>query len=210
MKLYEYFRSSATYRVRIALNLKKIAVEMVPIHLLRNGGEQDAPSYRAINPQGRVPALVLDDGTTLIQSPAILEWLEETYPDPPLLPRDPIARAHVRGIAALIACDIHPLNNLSVLTYLRNNFNVAQDKVDVWYRHWITTGFTALEQMLSAPYCCGDGVTLADVMLVPQVANARRFGTDLTPFPRITAIEQTCLALPAFDAARPEVQPGAA
>jgi maleylacetoacetate isomerase len=209
MKLYEYFRSSASYRVRIALNLKQVAVETVQIHLLRNGGAQHAPAYRAINPQGRVPCLVLDDGTTLIQSPAILEWLEETYPQPPLLPVGARARAHVRGIAALIACDIHPLNNSSVLAYLKTDLAQKQPAVDAWYAHWIRLGFETLEPMMAVPYCCGDVVTLADVMLVPQVANARRMNVDLSAFPRIVAVEQACLAQPAFANARPDVQAAA-
>jgi maleylacetoacetate isomerase len=209
MKLYEYYRSSASYRLRIALNLKQVTVETVQIHLLRNGGEQHTQAYRAINPQGRVPCLVLDDGTTLIQSPAILEWLEETYPQPPLLPAGALARAHVRSIAALIACDIHPLNNTSVLAYLKTDLAQPQPAVDSWYAHWIRLGFETLEQMVAAPYCCGDAVTLADVMLVPQVANARRMNVDLSAFPRIVAAEQACLALPAFAAARPEAQPAA-
>jgi maleylacetoacetate isomerase len=209
MILYEYYRSSASYRLRIALNYKQVAVETAEIHLLRGGGEQHGAAFRAINPQGRVPCLVLDDGTTLIQSPAILEWLEEAYPQPPLLPHDTIARARTRALAALIACDIHPLNNTSVLGYLRENLEQSPEKVEHWYAHWIKVGFAALEQMVGAPYCCGDAVTLADVMLVPQVANARRSHVDLTPFPRIVAIEQACLALAPFADARPEVQPAA-
>jgi maleylpyruvate isomerase len=207
--LYEYFRSSASYRLRIALNIKRLAHETVQIHLLRNGGEQHNPNYLAINPQGRVPALVLDDGTTLIQSPAILEWLEETFPEPPLLPRDALARARVRAMAALIACDIHPLNNSSVLAYLKTTLSQPQEAVDAWYAHWITIGFTALEQLVSAPYCNGNALTLADVMLVPQVANARRMNVALDAFRRIVSIEQQCLALPEFADARPEVQPAA-
>ena len=155
MKLYEYFRSSASYRVRIALNLKSVSAETIQIHLLRNGGEQFAPAFRAINPQARVPAMVLDDGTTLIQSPAILEWLEETFPEPPLLPRDPIARGRIRAMAALIACDIHPLNNLAVLAYLREHFAADEAAIGTWYRHWIATGFEALEQMVGAPFAAG-------------------------------------------------------
>jgi len=209
MKLYEYFRSSASYRVRIALNLKSVSAETIQIHLLRNGGEQFAPAFRAINPQARVPAMVLDDGTTLIQSPAILEWLEETFPEPPLLPRDPIARGRIRAMAALIACDIHPLNNLAVLAYLREHFAADEAAIGTWYRHWIATGFEALEQMVGAPFAAGKSVTLADVYLVPQVANARRQNLDLTPFPRIVAIEHACLAQPPFADARPEAQPAA-
>jgi maleylacetoacetate isomerase len=209
MKLYEYFRSSTSYRVRIALNLKGVPAELMQIHLLRNGGEQFAPAFRAINPQARVPALVLDDGTTLIQSPAILEWLEEAFPEPALLPGDVLARARARAMAALIGCDIHPLNNLAVLVYLREVLTQDEAAVDAWYRHWIATGFEALEQMVGTPFCMGAGVTLADVYLVPQVANARRTKLDLAPFPRIVAIEQACLALKPFADARPEVQPAA-
>ena len=209
MKLYEYFRSSASYRVRIALNLKHQTAETIQIHLLRNGGEQYAPAFRAINPQSRVPTLVLDDGTTLIQSPAILEWLEEAFPEPPLLPSNPTTRAQIRGMAALIACDIHPLNNLAVLAYLREKFAQDEAAVSTWYRHWIAAGFEALEQLVGAPFAAGNNVTLADVYLVPQVANARRQKLDLTPFPRIEAIEQACLALKPFADARPEAQPAA-
>lgn len=209
MTLHEYYRSSASYRLRIALNVKQVAVETVQVHLLRGGGEQHGAAFRAINPQGRVPCLVLDDGTTLIQSPAILEWLEEAYPEPPLLPHDAMARARVRGLAALIACDIHPLNNTSVLGYLRNDLGQSPEAAQAWCAHWIQLGFAALEQMVGAPYCCGEAVTLADVMLVPQVANARRSNVDLAPFPRIVAIEQACLALKPFADARPEVQPAA-
>ncbi len=210
MTLYEYFRSSASYRLRIALNLKQVAVDTVQIHLVRDGGAQFAAAYRAINPQARVPTLVLDDGTALIQSPAILEWLDETYPDPPLLPAAPTARAHVRAIAALIACDIHPLNNLAVLKYLRETLGQDQAAIDAWYAHWIGIGFTALEPLLGAPFSCGSEITLADVMLVPQVANARRVNFDIAGFPRIVAIEQACLAVPAFAEASPERHPAAA
>ena len=210
MKLYEYYRSSASYRLRIALNLKGVGAESVHVHLLRNGGEQHDAAYRAINPQARVPSLVLEDGTCLTQSPAILEWLEETYPTPALLPGDATGRAQVRAMAALIACDIHPLNNIGVLTYLKTTLGQSQDAVDDWYRHWIATGFAALEKMVSPAFCYGNAVTLADVMLVPQIANSRRVDLDLTPYPRIRAIEQACLALPPFAAARPECHPAAA
>ena len=210
MRLYEYFRSSASYRVRIALNLKGVAHEIIQVHLLQDGGAQFRPEYTALNPQARVPSLVLDDGTVILQSPAILEYLEEVFPAPALLPEGPVARARVRAIAALIGCDIHPLNNLAVLGYLRQHFAADKNAVEAWYAHWISLGFAALEQMVGAPFCMGDDVTLADVMLVPQVANARRSDVDLSPFPRIVAIEQACLALPAFAAARPEAQPAAA
>ncbi len=208
MKLYEYFRSSASYRVRIALNLKGLSAENVQIHLLRE--EQFAPAYRAINPQARVPSLIAADGEILIQSPAILEWLEEVYPAPALLPADPLARARIRAMAALIGCDIHPLNNSGVMVYLRTVLHLDDAAVSAWYAHWITLGFTALEQMVEGPYCAGAGLSLADVYLVPQVANARRMRVDLTAFPKIVAIDAACLALQAFADARPEVQPAAA
>lgn len=207
MTLYEYYRSSASYRLRIGLNWKGIPAETVQIDLA-GGGAQHTPEYRAVNPQGRVPCLKLDDGTVLIQSPAILEWLEETYPEKPMLPADPLARARARGLAALIACDIHPVNNSGVLAYLRAEFGAGQEAVTAWCHNWIRIGFTALEQMVdAAPYCIGDQPTLADIFLVPQVANARRFALPLEAFPKIVAIEQACLALPAFAAARPEAQP---
>ena len=208
MKLFEYFRSSASYRLRIALNFKGVAYDRVQIHLLRD--EQFSPSYRAINPQARVPTLVTDDGLTLVQSPAILEWLEETYPAPPFLPADPASRARIRGMAALIACDIHPLNNSGVMVYLRKTLALDDAAVNAWYAHWITLGFTALEQMVDGPYCAGEAMSLADVHLVPQVANARRMHVDLTAFPKIVAIDALCLQHKAFADARPEVQAAAA
>ena len=202
MKSYEYSRSSASYRTRIALNLKGLSYETPQIHLVKR--EQFAPEYLAINPQARVPSLELDDGTILIQSPAILEWLEEAYPDPPLLPSEPLARAHVRAMAALIGCDIHPLNNLAPLTYLRERLQADDATVGAWYAHWITLGFTALEQMVGAPYCAGAALSLADVYLVPQVANARRMQVGLDAFPKIVAIDKACLQHPAFAAAVPK------
>jgi maleylpyruvate isomerase len=210
VKLYTFFRSSAAYRVRIALNLKQIGYESIPVHLSKDGGQQFRPEYRAVNPQMRVPALQLDGGDVLIQSLAIIEYLDETHPDPPLLPEDPLARAQVRAMAHLIACDIHPLNNTSPLRYLRENLRHEQAEVDAWYRHWIMIGFAALEQMIPpGPYAYGDTVTLADVCLVPQVYNARRFKVPLDNFPKIVAVEAACLKLPAFDRARPENQPDA-
>jgi maleylacetoacetate isomerase len=204
VKLYTFFRSSAAYRVRIALNLKGIAYEPVPVHLPKR--EQAQPQYLAVNPQGRVPALDLG-GEVLIQSPAILEYLEEAYPNPPLLPSDPLQRAKVRAICALIACDIHPLNNLSPLSYLKHNFGQEQPAIDAWYVHWVTEGFKALERMLSAgPFACGKRPTLADVYLVPQVYNARRFKTPLDDFPKIVAVDAACNELEAFQAAAPERQ----
>ena len=208
MKLYTYFRSSAAYRARIALNLKGIPYEMASIHLTRGGGQQHGAAFRAVNPQGRVPALTLDNGATLIQSLAIIEYLDETHPAPPLLPADPVARAHVRAAAQVIACDIHPLNNTSPLFYLKNTLKQEQETINAWYGHWVTVGFEALEALLRpGPYSFGETVTLADVCLVPQVANARRFNVPLDAFPKIVAVDAACLKLAAFDRARPENQP---
>ena len=210
MKLYSFFRSSAAYRTRIALNLKGVAYETVSIHLTRGGGQQHGAAFRAINPQGRVPALALDDGELLLQSLAIIEYLDETHPDPPLLPADPVARAHVRAIAQMIACDIHPLNNTSPLFYLKSTLKHDQETINAWYAHWVTVGFTAIEALLHpGPYAYGHKVTLADVCLVPQVANARRFNVPLEAFPRIVAADAACMKLDAFDKARPEKQPDA-
>lgn len=210
MKLYSYFRSSAAYRARIALNLKGISYETVPIHLTRDGGQQHSAEYRAINPQSRVPALVLPGGEVLLQSLAIIAYLDEVYPDPALLPADPIARAHVRAVAEMIACDIHPLNNLSPLGYLRNTLNADQSAVQEWYRHWVMTGFTAIEKLLRpGPYAFGSHVTTADICIVPQVYNARRFKLPLDRFPNIVAVDVACAKHSAFDAARPELQPDA-
>ncbi len=210
MKLYSYFRSSAAYRVRIALNLKNLAYEMASIHLTKEGGRQFSGEYRAINPQMRVPALALSSGDVLTQSTAIIEYLDEVYPDPPLLPSEALARARVRAAAQLIACDIHPLNNTSPLKYIKSKFGQSQDAIDAWYHHWVVTGFDALETMLQpGPYCFGSQVTLADILLVPQVANARRFKVALDAYPKIVAADAACLALPAFDRARPENQPDA-
>ena len=210
MKLYSYFRSSAAYRVRIALNLKGIAYETVSVHLVKDGGHNKRPEFRAVNPQMRVPALVTAAGDVLIQSLAIIEYLDETHPEPPLLPRDPIARAKVRALADLIACDIHPLNNTSPLRYLKNEMGQPQSAIDAWYHHWIITGFEALEALIEPePYAYGTRVSLADVCVVPQVANARRLKVPLDKFPKIVGVEQAALALAAFDRARPENQPDA-
>jgi maleylacetoacetate isomerase len=210
VKLYSYFRSSAAYRVRIALNLKGIAYETLPVHLIKDGGHNKRPEFRAVNPQMRVPVLVTDDGKVLIQSLAIMEYLEETHPEPALLPKDPLARAKVRGLAELIACDIHPLNNTSSLRYLKRELHQEQSAIDAWYHHWVIAGFEALEALLEpGPYACGDKVTMADLCLVPQVANARRLKVPLDKFPKIVGVDAACLALPAFDRARPENQPDA-
>jgi maleylacetoacetate isomerase len=210
MKLYSYFRSSAAYRVRIALNFKGLAYETVPVHLVKDGGHNRRPEFRAVNPQMRIPALVAPTGEVLIQSLAIIEYLEETQPDPPLLPKDPIARAKVRALADIIACDIHPLNNTGTLRYLKREMHQEQSAIDAWYHHWVIEGFEALEALVGpGPYACGAQVTMADVCLVPQVANARRLKVPLEKFPKIVAIESACLKLPAFDRARPENQPDA-
>ncbi len=210
MKLYSYFRSSAAFRVRIALNLKGIAYDTISIHLVKDGGLNRRPEFRAVNPQMRVPVLVTPQGETLIQSLAIIEYLDETHPQPPLLPKDPIARAKVRGLAELIACDIHPLNNTSPLRYLKRELHQEQSAIDTWYHHWVIEGFEALEAMIGdGPYLCGKDLTLADVCLVPQVFNARRLKVPLDKFPKIVAADAACQRLPAFDKARPENQPDA-
>ena len=210
MKLFSYFRSSAAYRVRIALNLKELPYEIVPIHLTKDGGRQHTQEFRAINPLARVPALELSGGEVLTQSLAIIEYLDEIHPEPPLLPTAALGRARARAIAQMIACDIHPLNNLIALQYLRRQLKHEQPDIDAWYHHWITQGFTAMEEMLDpAPYACGQHVTVADICLVPQVANARRLKVPLEKFPKIVAVDAACLKLPAFDKARPENQPDA-
>jgi maleylacetoacetate isomerase len=210
VKLYSYFRSSAAYRARIALNLKGIAYETVSIHLTKDGGRQFSPEYKAINPQMRVPALELPGGEVLTQSLAIIAYLDEVYPAPPLLPADPIERAKVRAVVEAIACDIHPLNNLAPLKYIKSTLGKDQAAIDAWYRHWILLGFEAVEAWLRPrPYSFGSTVTLADICLVPQVANARRFKVPLDRFPKIAAVDEACRELPAFDKARPENQPDA-
>ncbi len=210
MKLYSYFRSSAAYRVRIALNLKGLAYETAPIHLVKEGGHNKRPEFRAINPQMRVPVLVTSAGDVLIQSLAMINYLDETHPDPPLLPKDPIGRAKVRALAEVIACDVHPLNNIGPLRYLKNVMGQEQNAIDAWYHHWVISGFEALEALIEpAPYSCGKQATLADICLVPQVYNARRLKVPLDKFPKIIAADAACLALAAFDRARPENQPDA-
>jgi maleylacetoacetate isomerase len=210
VKLYSYFRSSAAYRVRIALNLKGIPYEMAAIHLTKDGGHNRRPEFRAINPQMRVPALEVDGGDILMQSLAIIEYLDETHPKPPLLPADPIARAHVRAIAQMIACDIHPLNNVGPLRYLKHKLGQEQTAIDAWYHHWVIDGFEAVEAVIKpGPYAYGAEVTLADLCLVPQVYNARRLKVPLDRFPKIVTVDAACMKLAAFDKARPENQPDA-
>jgi len=210
VRLYSFFRSSAAYRVRIACNLKELSFETSAIHLQKDGGQNRKPDYRAVNPQMRVPALKLDSGEVLIQSLAIIEYLDEIHPRPPLLPSDPVDRAKVRAMAQLIACDIHPLNNTGPLRYLKNEMGQDQAKIDAWYHHWILEGFEALETMVRpGPYAWGADVTIADICVVPQVANARRFKVPLDRFPKIVAIDAACAKLTAFDKARPENQPDA-
>ena len=209
MKLYDYFRSSAAYRVRIALNLKGLAPERVFIHLRKNA--QRAADYLAVNPQGLVPALVLDDGTLLTQSLAIIEYLDEIQPAPPLLPKDALGRARVRMLAQMIACDIHPVNNLRVLTSLRTLFGAGDQDITNWFRHWVNEGFQPLEKILaSSPqtgtFCHGEAPGLADICLAAQITSNARFGVDLTPYPTITRINAACLALPAFQKAAPQNQ----
>ena len=211
MILYDYFRSSAAYRVRIALNLKNVSAEQRSVHLGRR--DNRLPQYKAVNPQGFVPYLI-DGSFELSQSLAIIEYLDELYPDPPLLPKQPADRARVRAIAQLIACDIHPVNNTRILHYLETELGVDEAGRKTWYRHWIAEGFEALEKLLAAsgvagPFCWGDTPTLADICLVPQVANARRFKCDLAAFPRIVAAEANCMKLAAFDQAQPARQPDA-
>jgi maleylpyruvate isomerase len=212
MKLYDYFRSSAAYRVRIALNLKGVVPERAFVHLRRNVQRSD--DYLALNPQGLVPMLVADGGAVLTQSLAIIEFLDEACPAPPLLPAKPVERARVRGIALEIACDIHPLNNLRVLQYLKNTLGVSEEQKDAWYRYWIDVGLEALETRLARDpatgrFCHGDAPTLADICLVPQLANARRMNIDVGPYPTLTRIEAAAISLPAFVDAAPVKQPDA-
>lgn len=213
LRLYGYWRSSAAYRVRIALNLKGLDYDQVPVHLVRAGGEQHQPAYRKLNPQGLVP--VLHDGERVIrQSLAIIEYLDELHATPPLLPSSARDRARVRALALLVACDIHPLNNLRVLQYLENTLAATQSQRVEWMRHWMADGLASFEAQLAdhpstGRYCESDIPGLADCCLIPQLYNARRFEMDLTPYPNILRIEANCNELPAFDAASPEQQPDA-
>jgi maleylpyruvate isomerase len=212
MKLYSYFRSSASYRVRIALNLKNLPYEYVPVHLVREGGEQLKPAYRQINQDGIVPTLVDNEQHLIQQSLAIIEYLEETHPEPPLLPKTPADRAHVRSLALQVACEIHPVDNLRVLKYLKQTLGVDDAAKDAWYRHWIELGFGTLEQRLASDartgkLCYGDTPTIADTCLIPQVFNANRFKIDTTRYPTIQRIYDHAMQIDAFAKAAPGEQP---
>jgi len=210
LKLYTYFRSSAAFRVRIALNLKGLGYEPQFVHLAK--GEHLQPAYQAINPQGLLPALQVD-GALLAQSLAIIEYLDESHPEPPLLPPDPLGRARVRGLSLIVACEIHPLNNPRVLKYVKNVLGHSQDEVDAWYRHWIADGLAKLQAELDSPgtgqHCHGDAPSMADCCLVPQIFNARRFQCDLAPYPTVMRVFDACMQLDAFDRAQPGKQPDA-
>jgi maleylacetoacetate isomerase len=211
LRLYSYWRSSASYRVRIALGCKGLDFEYVPVHLVRSGGEQYSAEYRALNPQSRVPALETPDGV-LTQSMAIMEWLEEVYPEPALLPRKPGERARVRALAQIMVADVQPLQNTSVTRFLQGTLNVDDAALKIWLREWVARGLRTFEEMLApggGDFCVGDAPTLADVCLVPQCHSARRFGVDPTVYPRIAHIERACAQLPAFQRAAPDRQPDA-
>jgi maleylpyruvate isomerase len=206
LRLYSYFRSSAAFRARIALELKGIGYEIAPVNLL--AGEQRGAAYRARNPQGMVPALELANGRLLTQSIAILEWLETAYPQPALLPRDPFERARVRALCDVVACDMHPLNNLRVLHYLEHRLALDKATRDTWYHHWLGEGFAAIEPQLGdGPFVSGAVPGMAEAFLVPQVFNALRFRFDMNPFPRISALYERCIALAPFQRAHPDAQP---
>lgn len=211
MKLYGYFRSSTSYRTRIALNLKELDYDYIAVNLAQD--EQLKDDFQSINPQGLVPVLQVDD-LSCYQSPAILEWLEEVYPDQPLLPKDATGRMHVRALSALIGCDMHPINNRRILQYLRNELAVDEDKVMAWCNRWMSEGFAALEKRLAADknrgkFCYGDRPTFADCYLIPQVSSARRFKVDLSLYPNILEIDTHCRTLKAFAEADPMMQPDA-
>ncbi len=209
MKLYNYFRSSASFRVRIALALKGLPYEYVPVHLVK--GEHKQPAYQAIAPAGLVPTLALDDGERLSQSMAIIEYLDEVHPQPPLLPPDALGRARVRALAQSIACEIHPINNLRVLKYLVRDLKVDEEAKNIWYRHWVRSGLEAFERELAqypaGRYCYGDTPTLADCILVPQIFNGQRFNVDFSGLPRTMGAFEACMALPAFQQAQPSSCP---
>jgi maleylacetoacetate isomerase/maleylpyruvate isomerase len=211
MKLYSYWRSSAAYRVRIALNLKGAAYEIVPVSLIKDGGEQHAPWFTALNANAAVPVLALDDGTILTQSLAIIDYLNDVMPEPAFLPREPLERAKVQAAALLIACDIHPLNNTRVLQRLRAQFGAPEPEVVTWMRHWMGSGLAAYSRSIApdAPFSFGPKPGLADICLVPQLANARRWGLDLAGLERLTDIERRCLERDAFARAAPQAQPDA-
>ncbi len=213
MNLYGYFRSSASFRVRVALNLKGLPYDSTAVHLRKDGGQQHAPAFRALNPAALVPVLD-DDGHVMTQSLAIIEYLEETHPQPPLLPQDAVQRAYVRSVALAIACDIHPLNNLRVLRYLVKTLGVSEEQKNAWYRHWVEQGLAALEARIVADnragqYALADSVTLADVMIVPQIFNAQRMDCSLESVPTLMRIFEHCMRLPAFIDAQPSKQPDA-
>ena len=212
MKMYGFFRSGTSHRTRIVLNLKQIAYELLPVSLMKN--EHKKAEFKAINPQGFVPVLAIND-QALIQSPAIIEWLEETHPAHPLLPSDAIGRAKVRALAVLVGCDIHPINNKRILEYLRNHLKLDDAQVQSWCQHWIDEGFSALEHLLAADttrgdFCYGNQPTLADAYLIPQVDSSKRFNVDMSKYSNIQRIYDACMALPAFQAAAPMNQPDAA
>ena len=210
MKLYTYFRSSAAFRVRIALNLKGLKYEPVFVHLAK--GEHRGREYPRVNPQALLPTLELDDGTRLTQSLAIIEYLDEKHPEPWLIPRDAIARAQVRSLALLVACEIHPLNNLRVLQHLKKALAQSQEQIDTWYRHWVADGLAKLEAEISGgkgKFCHGDTPTMADCCLVPQIFNAKRYNSDLAPYPATLRVFEACMKLEAFDGAQPSKQPDA-
>jgi len=212
VKLYTFFRGSSPFRVRIALNLKGLAYEPAFVHLAR--GEQRKPEYTAVNPQSLVPALVLDDGHVLTQSLAIMEYLDEIHPQPPLLPADPLSRARVRALSLLVACEIHPLNNARTLSHLRRSMGQTEEHVNAWYRHWVTDGLAKFEASLArfpgtGKFCHGDAPTMADCCLVPQVFNAKRYACDTAAYPTVVRVFDECMKLDAFDRAQPAKQPDA-
>jgi maleylacetoacetate isomerase len=210
VKLYTYFRSSAAFRVRIALNLKGIAYEPMFVHLAK--GEHRAPAYTKVNPQALLPTLELDDGTRIHQSLAIIEYLDETHPAQPLIPKDALGKARVRSLSYLIASEIHPLNNLRVLQHLKRALGQSEDQVNAWYRHWIADGLAKLEAELASNkgrFCHGEAPTMADCCLVPQIFNAKRYQSDLAPYPETMRVFEACMQLEAFDRAQPSKQPDA-